>query len=145
MSFELSEFIFADCVIFTNFVIGNTNLLVQMWYAKTLIASELHLFCSNFGKCVENEQFKDVTFVYYKALKRCLLAFYAVCIGKSKKNTVSQWARRLGSVRAKLSSIIHLSSITSLSNCLSTSSRPITVRSGRFNFRSSPILFPNFY
>ena len=76
----MSEFIFADCGIFTNFVIGNTNLQVQVCYTKTLIASELHLFCSNFGKCVENEQFKDVTFVHYKALKRCLLAFYVVCI-----------------------------------------------------------------
>ena len=38
---------------------------------------------SNFSKCVENEQFKGVTLVHHKALKRCLLAFYAVLFRKS--------------------------------------------------------------
>ncbi len=48
--------IFADCGIFINFAIGNTNLLVQIRYTKTLKASYLYLRASNFSKCIENKQ-----------------------------------------------------------------------------------------
>ncbi len=50
-----------DCGIFINFVIGNTNLLVQIRYTKTLKTSHLYLRASNFSKCIENKQVKGFT------------------------------------------------------------------------------------